>query len=145
MASMHEAHGTNQRSDTNAPIKLSKIAVGVSELVWMLHALNNSDGIDNSGDVGMQLFGVLHELRVDGAALAPAQHGDQCWICAEFCRVGGYDHLVTAEQKDPRKKVPTKKKGKNKGRNGRRPGVILKATLWHLRSNFLEVVTTSYF
>ena len=134
MASMHTAHGTNQRSDTNALIKLSKIAVGVSEFTWMLHALNNSDGIDNIGDIGMQMFDVLHELRVDGAALDPVNHGDQCWICAEFCRIGGDDLLIMAEQKEPRKNIPTKKKAKNRGRDGRRPRVILKARARRKRS-----------
>lgn len=109
MASMHTAHGTNRHSDTNSLIKLSKIAVGISELTWMTHALDSSDGIDNSVDAALQMFDVLHELRVDGAALPPAQHGDQCWICAEFRRVGGDGLLITAEQKDPRKKISTKK------------------------------------
>ena len=134
MASMHTAHGTDRRSDTNALIKLSKVAVNVSELTWMIHALNSSNGIDNSDDVALQMFDVLHELRVDGAALPPAQHGDQCWICAEFRRVGGVDLLITADQKDPRKKIPTEKKGKNKGRDGRRRGVILKARTRRKRS-----------
>ena len=109
MASMHTAHGINQRSDTNALIKLSKLAVGVTELTRLLHALDNSDGIDNSGDIGVQMFDVLHELRVDGAALEPVHHGDQCWICAEFSRIGGDGLLTTAQQQQPRRKIPTKK------------------------------------
>ena len=121
MASMHRAHGTNQRSDTNALIKLSKLAVGVTELTWMLHALNTYGGTDNSGDTGVQMFGVLHMLRVDGAALEPVHHGDKCWICTGFDRIGGDDLLITAEQQQPRRKIPTRKKGKNRGRDDRRP------------------------
>ena len=135
MATMHTAHGINQRSDTNALVKLSKLAVGATELTWMLHALNNPGGTDNSGDIGVQMFDVLHKLRVDGAALEPVHHGDKCWICAEFNRIGGDDLLTTSEQQQPRKKIPTKKKGKNRGKDDRRArGVILKARAARKRS-----------
>ena len=82
MATMHEAHGIDQRSDTNALTKLSKVAVGVTELTWLLHDPNNPD------DIGVHMFDVMRKLRADAAALEPVNHGDRCWICAELKRIG---------------------------------------------------------
>ena len=76
MATMHEAHGINQRSDTNALNKLFKIAVGITELSWMLCDPKTP------GDTAVRMFGAIHKLGADAAALNPEDHGSGCWVCA---------------------------------------------------------------
>ena len=106
MATMHEAHGIDQWSDTNALIKLSKIAAGVTELSWLLHDPGSP------GDIGVQMFDVIHKLRADAAALEPVNHGDRCWICAELKRIGEDDLVIPADGQQHRRayKIPTRKR-----------------------------------
>ena len=122
MVTMHETHGINQRSDTSALNKLSKIAVGITELPWMLYDPNTP------GDTAVRMFDVIHKLGADAAAFNPEDHGSGCWVCAELRRIGEGDLLIPADEQRKANRIPSKNKEKTKasliGRRSR--AVILK-------------------
>ena len=102
-ATVHDAHGLNQRSDTNALTKLSKLAVEITELSYMLY--NPRD----PGDAALRMFDVIHKLGADAAALKPEDHGNRCWVCAELRRLDESDLLITADEERRNTKIPTVK------------------------------------
>ena len=117
MATMHEAHGIDQRSNTNALSKLSKIAVGVTELSCLPYDPSNP------GDTAVRMFDIIRKLGADAAALRPVGHGNRCSVCAELRRIGEDDLLIPADEQRKANRIPTKKKEKTKapliGRRGR--------------------------
>jgi hypothetical protein len=72
MASMHRAHNIDQLSDTDALSKLGKLAIGITELSWLVHKPRDQSSTN------LEMFDVLRALKPDGAVLPPVKHGRGC-------------------------------------------------------------------